>query len=141
MKNYCCDRTEQKSAPKEVESDESDLVTPESGHSVRGLESEGPEALDVRSTFVAEVTYKQVVFSSGVPWGEGEKERRGIERGSGGEKRKGGEGGGEEEEEGEGPAGEGTLSEKEKAEQVEDKNTKSSDSTSIDVGALCQGSE
>ena len=139
MKNYCCDRTEQKSAPKEVESDESDLVTPESGHSVRGLESEGPEALDVRSTFVAEVTYKQVVFSSGVPWGEGEKERRGIERGSGGEKRKGGEGGGEEE--GEGPAGEGTLSEKEKAEQVEDKNTKSSDSTSIDVGALCQGSE
>ena len=130
MKNYCCDRPGQKSAQKGVKSGESDFVTPESG-TVRGPEPE--PALDVRSTFVAEVTYKQVVFSSGVPCGEGargegEKEWGGIERGSGGKQGKGGEGGGqgqeeeeeEEEGEGEGPAGEGTLSEKEKAEQVED---------------------
>ena len=79
MKNLCCDKTEQKSVQKEVESDEniSDLVTPDSD-TVKGPESEGPDNLDVRSTFVAEVTYKQVVFSSGVPWGEkakGEEER------------------------------------------------------------------
>ena len=110
-----------------MESDEnrSDLVTPDSD-TVRDPESEGPDNLDVRSTFVAEVTYKQVVFSSGVPWGEKakeeeEKEGRGIERVSGGKEEKGGEGGGgeEEEEEEEGPAREGTLSEKEKAEQVD----------------------
>ena len=97
LTNFCCDRTGQKGAQKEVESDESDLVTPERG---TVIVPEPEPALDVRNTFVAEVTYKQVVFSSGVPCGEGargegEKEWGGIERGSGGKQGKGGEGGGQ----------------------------------------------
>ena len=104
-----------------MEIGESDFVTPDSA-TVKDPKPEPP--LDVRSTFVAEVTYKQVVFPSGVACGvgakgEGEKELREIERRSGG--KQGRAGGGEEEGEGEeGPAREGTLSEREKAEQVED---------------------
>ena len=107
LKHSCCDKTEQKRAQKGVERETNrrDLVRPDI-EIVRGSESEEPDSSDVRSTFVAEVTYKQVVFASGAPWTEGVESRGGKDGGRG------------EEEEGEVLTGEGTLSGKERKEQV-----------------------
>ena len=110
LRKLCSEKTEPKSALKKVKSD---LVEPNSDLT-RGPHSEGgTEACDVRSTFVAEVTYKQVVFPRGAEVGQaGQGERGG---GGGGEEvQGGGEGGGGEEVI---PGGE-ILSEREKAEQV-----------------------
>ena len=115
LRKLCSEKTEPKSALKKVESD---LVEPNSDLA-RGPHSEGgTEACDVRSTFVAEVTYKQVVFPRGAEAGQaGQGERGGGgDQGAGGgeEVQGGGEGGGGEEV----IPGEEILSEREKAEQV-----------------------
>ena len=107
----CSEKTEPKSALQKVKSD---LVEPNSDLT-RGPHSEGAtEACDVRSTFVAEVTYKQVVFPRGAEAGQGEKGGGGDQGGGGEEVQGGGEGGGGEEV----IPGEEILSEREKAEQV-----------------------
>ena len=110
LRKLCSEKTEPKSALKKVESD---LVEPNSDLA-RGPHSEGgTEACDVRSTFVAEVTYKQVVFPRGAGAGQGER-GGGGDQGGGEEVQGGGEGGGGEEV----IPGEEILSEREKAEQV-----------------------
>ena len=69
LRILCSEKTEPKSALKKVESD---LVEPNSDLA-RGPHSEGgTEPCDVRSTFVAEVTYKQVVFPRGAEAGQGQ---------------------------------------------------------------------
>ena len=74
LKKLCSEKTEPKSALKKVESD---LVEPNSDLA-RGPHSEGgTEACDVRSTFVAEVTYKQVVFPRGAEAGQAGQGERG----------------------------------------------------------------
>ena len=114
LRKLCSEKTEPKSALKKVESD---LVEPNSDLTRRPHSEEGTtEACDVRSTFVAEVTYKQVVFPRGAEAGQaGQGERGGGgDQGGGGEVQGGGEGGGGEEV----IPGEEILSEREKAEQV-----------------------
>ena len=115
LRKLCSEKTEPKSALKKVESD---LVEPNSDLA-RGPHSEGgTEACDVRSTFVAEVTYKQVVFPRGAETGQARQGERGgggdQGAGRGEEVQEGGEGGGGEEV----IPGEEILSEREKAEQV-----------------------
>ena len=121
LRKLCSEKAEPKSALKKVESD---LVEPNSDLA-RGPHSEGgtEACCDVRSTFVAEVTYKQVVFPRGAEVGQagqGEKggggdQGEGDQGGGGGEEvQGGGEGGGGEEV----IPGEEILSEREKAEQV-----------------------
>ena len=111
LRKLCSEKTEPKSALKKVESD---LVEPNSDLA-RGPHSEGATeaCCDVRSTFVAEVTYKQVVFPRGAEAGQGEK-GGGEDQGGGEGVQGGGEGGGGEEV----ITGEEILSEREKAEQV-----------------------
>ena len=111
LRKLCSEKTEPKSALKKVESD---LVEPNSDLT-RGPHSEegATEACDVRSTFVAEVTYKQVVFPRGAEAGQGEKGGGGDQGGGEGVQGGGGGGGGEEV-----ITGEELLSEKERAEQV-----------------------
>ena len=114
LRKLCSEKTEPKSALKKVESD---LVEP-NNDLARGPHSEGATeaCCDVRSTFVAEVTYKQVVFPRGAEAGQaGQGEREGGgDQGGGEEVQGGGEGGGGEEV----IPGEEILSEREKAEQV-----------------------
>ena len=114
LRKLCSEKTEPKSALKKVKSD---LVEPNSDLT-RGPHSEegATEACDVRSTFVAEVTYKQVVFPRGAEAGQAERGERGGggDQGGGGGVQGGGEGGGGEEV----IPGEEILSEREKAEQV-----------------------
>ena len=111
LRKLCSEKTEPKSALKKVESD---LVEPNSDLTRRPHSEEGTtEACDVRSTFVAEVTYKQVVFPRGAEAGQGEK-GGGGDQGGGEGVQGGGEGGGGEEV----IPGEEILSEREKAEQV-----------------------
>ena len=111
LRKLCSEKTEPKSALKKVESD---LVEPNSDLA-RGPHSEGAtEACDVRSTFVAEVTYKQVVFPRGAEVGQAGQGVGGGDQGGGEEVQGGGEGGGGEEV----ISWEEILSEREKAEQV-----------------------
>ena len=88
LRKLCSEKTEPKSALKKVESD---LVEPNSDLA-RGPHSEGATeaCCDVRSTFVAEVTYKQVVFPRGAEAGQGEREGGGDQGGGGGEEVQGG---------------------------------------------------
>ena len=75
LRKLCSEKTEPKSALKKVESD---LVEPNSDLA-RGPHSEGATeaCCDVRSTFVAEVTYKQVVFPRGAEAGQAGQGERG----------------------------------------------------------------